>query len=573
MAEEEEEAGMEITDEELNRLITYDEEKRKYVAVCPVEGCGKVYEIASKGFAFGNLKRHLEKEHGIEVVSGAAAGAPSEEGGIFQRVNPIPEKVYELLTDYAGVDARIAKKIVELLEKNPVLTENANNLFNFLSRAKGMDPTLAKNIVDLVFTQVAYERQIQPPSSGIIPVFPSINQPGFTPVSAGSQSFPPGQGSLQQPQIAYIPNPSGGMTPVIINIPPQTQQSQAQPQTHPTLNIPPPQTHTGEDKYTRYLEDRVKALEAEMREREKERERREYEPVRGETGERIIEKIPMRKVREPIFAENEKGEIQIDEKTGKPIILDYREIEEPVLMDQAAGTQSPVLDSKSDNNLTGIITILKEAKGLFAPAAAGTTAGTQVDEEKIQMKAAETAKSATESRVKELEEEIEKIKELSTNMEKHVDSKVGEIKDIIKDLQHETQMRNIAEKTAKETYERLRPFIKTSPETPPPQGLTPQQYALGQMRQLAGDIVNNIRAGFDSIGKRIDQFVDAQKVTQMATSMLASGIPPEQVERIVFQYVRGQVTPETVQQAATYTQGTVGGSEKEAFLNRLRQSV
>ena len=34
MAEEEEEAGMEITDEELNRLITYDEEKRKYVAVC-----------------------------------------------------------------------------------------------------------------------------------------------------------------------------------------------------------------------------------------------------------------------------------------------------------------------------------------------------------------------------------------------------------------------------------------------------------------------------------------------------------------------------------------------------------
>lgn len=76
MAEEEEEAGMEITDEELNRLITYDEEKRKYVAVCPVEGCGKVYEIASKGFAFGNLKRHLEKEHGITVVSGAAAGTP-----------------------------------------------------------------------------------------------------------------------------------------------------------------------------------------------------------------------------------------------------------------------------------------------------------------------------------------------------------------------------------------------------------------------------------------------------------------------------------------------------------------
>jgi len=140
-------------------------------------------------------------------------------------------------------------------------------------------------------------------------------------------------------------------------------------------------------------------------------------------------------------------------------------------------------------------------------------------------------------------------------------------------LQHETQMRNVAEKAAKETYERLRPFIKTSPETPPPQGLTPQQYALSQMRQLAGDIVNNIRAGFDSIGKRIDQFVDAQKVTQMATSMLASGIPPEQVERIVFQYVRGQVTPETVQQAASYTQGTVGGSEKEAFLNRLRQSV
>jgi len=572
MAEEEEEAGMEITDDELNRLITYDEEKRKYVAVCPVEGCGKVYEIASKGFAFGNLKRHLEKEHGITVVSGAAGGTPSEEGGIFQRMNPIPEKVYELLTDYAGVDARIAKKIVELLEKNPVLTENQNNLFNFLSRAKGMDPTLAKNIVDLVFTQVAYERQMQPPSSGITPVFPSINQSNFTPVSPSSQSFTPGQTALQQPQIAYIPNPSGGMTPVIINIPPQAQQPQGQSQTQPIVNIPP-QTHTGEDKYTKYLEDRVKALEAEMR--EKERERRGYEqPVRGEPSERVIEKIPMRKVREPIFAENEKGEIQIDEKTGKPIILDYREIEEPVLPDQAtAGTQPPVPETKSDNNLASIITILKEAKGLFAPAATGTTAGTQVDEEKIQMKAVETAKSATESRIKELETEIEKIKELSTNIEKHVDGKVGEIKDAIKDLQHETQMRNIAEKTAKETYERLKPFIKTSTETPPPQGLTPQQYALGQMRQLAGDIVNNIRAGFDSIGKRIDQFVDAQKVTQMATSMLASGIPPEQVERIVFQYVRGQVTPEAVQQAATYTQGSVGGDEKEAFLNRLRQSV
>jgi len=570
MAEEEEELEKQITMEDLDSLISYDEERGVYIAECPVEGCDKRYEVRSKGFLVGSLKKHLKK-HGIEVVS--EVSHPSEEGGIFQRMNPIPEKVYELLTDYAGVDARIARKITELLEKNPVLTENTNNLFNFLSRAKGLDPTLAKNIVDLVFTQVAYERQMQPPSSGITPVFPQMNQSGFSPVSTGTQTLQPGQAPLQQPQIAYIPNPSGGMTPVIINIPPQTQQSQAQPQTQPIVNIPP-QTHTGEDKYTKYLEDRVKALEAEMREREKERERRGYEPVRGEPSERVIEKIPMRKVREPIFAENEKGEIQIDEKTGKPIILDYREIEEPVLMDQAAaGTQPPVSDSKKEDNLTSIITILKEAKGLFAPAAAGTTAGTQVDEEKIQMKAAETAKSATESRVKELEEEIEKIKELSTGIEKHVDSKVGEIKDIIKDLQHETQMRNVAEKAAKETYERLRPFIKTSPETPPPQGLTPQQYALGQMRQLAGDIVNNIRAGFDSIGKRIDQFVDAQKVTQMATSMLASGIPPEQVERIVFQYVRGQVTPETVQQAASYTQGTVGGSEKEAFLNRLRQSV
>lgn len=568
---EDERYDMEITEAELGRLITYDEEKKKYIGVCPVENCGKSYEIGSKGFAIGNLKRHLTKQHGIEVVIGAKTGeSPEEGGGIFRKVNPVPAKVRELLTDYAGVDDRIAKKIVELLDKNPVLTENPNNLFNFLSRAKGMDPTLAKNIVDLVFSQAAYEQQLQGGAGNISPVFPQMGQGfgfgGGAPISAGPGGIiQPGQTGAAQPQVAYIPNPGGGMTPVIINIPPQVPQGQKQSQT-PMLNIPPsPPASSSDDKYLKFLEERVKDLE-----RDKERPpRREDTPV-----ERVTEKVAMRRIREPIFAENEAGDVQIGED-GKAIVLDYREVEEPVFMDGGPTPQIniPQAPAGGEDPFRMALTILEKTKNIFAPGEGAVAASTSgVDEEKILMKSIEAAKTATEGKVKEIEGEVKKIGESTRDIDRHIDGKVGEVRDIVKDMKHNSEKIEIAERAAKDTYEHLKPFIASRTDSSPP-GLTPQQYAMTQVRQMAGEVVSNIRAGFDSLGQRFDKFSDAQKITQMATSMLASGVSPDQVEKIIFQYVRGQMSPEMVEHAAAHNQGSVATGEKEAFLDRLRSGV
>ena len=61
---------MKLSEEELNSLIYYDEEKGKYIAPCPVDGCGKVYESETKGFPFHNLRKHLMISHGVEMVEG-----------------------------------------------------------------------------------------------------------------------------------------------------------------------------------------------------------------------------------------------------------------------------------------------------------------------------------------------------------------------------------------------------------------------------------------------------------------------------------------------------------------------
>lgn len=565
---EDKDLGLQITEAEIDRLITFDEEKKKYIAPCPVEGCGKVYEIGSKGFASGNLKRHLTKEHRIEITSGAEEGISSEEGGIFQRVNTIAVKVRELLIDYAGIDEKVAKKVVELLEKNPVLTENPNNLFSFLSRAKGMDPTLAKNIVDLVFSQTMYEQQLQARGVTISPVIPTT--PGYgtgggmvvpTPVITPGGGFQ--IGASAQPQIAYIPHPSGGMTPIIINVPPQyQQQGQGQPPTSPIVTLPPSFTPpASDDKYLRSLEDRLKELE-----------RNRGGPPAGESrgpGE-PTDRMLMRKVREPIFAEDEHGDVQIDPKTGKPIVLEYREIEEPVFVgSQTEAPPSPSRGGGGEDPVTLAMTILSQAKAIFAPEGGGPPSKPEIDEEKVVMKAAEKAKEAAEGRVKELRGDIEKLESTTKGIETSIGTKLGEITDNLKDIRVEGEKRRIAEEVAKETLERLKPFIPTHTE-PQPAGLTPQQYALSQARQLADTVVTNIRAGFDSLGMRLDRIADAQKVSQMATSMLASGVPPEQVEGIIFQYIRAQISPETVERTGRYTAGVVSDSEKRGFLDRLR---
>lgn len=560
---EEKELKMEINEAEIVRLITFDAEKKKYIAPCPVEGCGKIYEIGSKNWALANLKRHLTKEHGIEITSGVEEGVSSGEGGIFQRVNPLPAKIRELLVDYAGIDDKVAKKVVELLEKNPVLTENPNNLFNFLSRAKGMDPTLAKNIVDLVFSQAMYEQQMQARGGTITPVMPQFQGSGFTGISPmiGTQGGAFQIGSQQQPQVAYIPNPGGGMTPIIINVPPQYQQGQGQSPTHPFMNIPPVMPPTSDDKYIRSLEDRLKELEKERR-----------GPLQGEgVGpiERVTEKIAMRKIREPIFAEDGEGNVQLDKTTGKPIVLDYREVEEPVFMGPPMGMVVPPSGGGGEDPVTIAMNILEKAKSLFAPVG-GATVKSEVDEEKLIMKASEKARETAEGKMKELKGDIEKLEGTTKGIETSLSSDLEKITDSLKDLRYEGEKRKIAEEAAQETYEKLKPFIPTRTEAPP-SGLTPQQYAMSQARQIAGDIVGNIRSGFDGIGMRLDKIADAQKVSQMAASMLTSGVPPDQVERIIFQYIRAQMSPAYVEQAEMYSRGSVSEGDKAEFLKRVRE--
>jgi len=559
---EDKESKMVITEEELERLITFDDEKKKYIAACPVEDCGKVYEIGSKGFAFGNLKRHLTKEHGIVITSGVEEGISPGEKGIFQRVNPIPMKVRELLTDYAGIDEKVAKKIVELLEKNPVLTENPNNLFNFLSRAKGMDPTLAKNIVDLVFSQAMYEQQIQARGGTITPVIPQFQGLGFTGITpmTGTPGGAFQIGAQPQPQIAYIPNPSGGMTPIIINVPPQFPQGPGQSPPAPIVHIPSVIPPTSDDKYLKSLEDRLKELER----------LRGGPPAGEERGTDIV-----RKVREPIFAEDEHGDVQIDPKTGKPIILDYREIiEEPAFIGAPTpmGMVAPPSGGAGKDPVGLAMDILEKAKSIFAPGGGGATGKSEVDEEKVIMKATEKARETTETKVKELKGDIEKLEGATKGIETTISNKMTEISDNIKNIQHEGEKRRIAEEAAKETYEKLKPFIPTRTEAPPT-GLSPQQFAMSQVRELAGEIVTNVRAGFESIGVRLDRMADAQKVSQMATSMLASGVPPDQVERIIFQYIRAQISPDYVAQADRYTRGSIGETDKAEFLKRMRDRV
>lgn len=556
---------MKISEDELNQLIAYDEGKEKYVASCPIDGCDKVYESGTKGFPYQNLKKHLIS-HGIEIVKGGGVYT----GGIFQRTNPIPAKVHELLRDYVGIEERIAKKIVELLDKNPVLTENANNLFNFLSRAKGIegDVTLAKNIVDIVFSQAAYEQQKSAAGSGITPVFPQMQtQPQMGPGFQFNPMGPMGNqgGAGQGTQVAYVPNPGGGMTPVIINIPPQPQQQEqgnqgqgGQGRTQADLGRFR-ETSTADERNFKYLEDRMRTLERGDR-------ADRYSPRRGEP-ERVTERVPMQKVREPIFDKDDDGKIKYDEE-GKPVILDYRVIETPVFMGSQSQDQ-PSVEGKKDDPFELALKIFSEVKGMFG----STPKAEVVDEEKLLMKATEAARKETDVKVKAIEDEVKKVEEATRVIDKHIDDKMGEVKDIVKEITHETEKEKLAESAAKATYERLKPFISSpNTEAPTPPGLTPQQYAMTQVRQIADTMVSNLRSGFESLGQRLDRFADAQKITQMATSMIGSGIPVDQVERVIFQYVRGQMGPEAVEQAAAGP-GSVGVGEKEAFLKKLRGSV